>query len=452
LFNADGSSKYDFPDRELKPGEQIWVDVGKIIHDQVPDKNGKTLPANTVTGSYHIEDVAHPPIGHIFEGKLILDKTYGHVGYGCALCCAWSSSWQIADPLFLAPGTGNAQGLWAQNDCDSSQMDFTKYSYGWYSTNTSVATVDYEGSIDAYDVGEAYVYGFVDVTSGDGYYDPCPTQTDSPAADVVVPPEITGPTAVWFFGTGITQTGYATSITLTSSGGAVTTWSATNGGDSVSLSGSSGSTVDIQGLKKTTEGGVTIKATAGGISSYYTLTVLVPNRLEFSRYVNAPNASFGYQTVIHYQIIDNLGNVLPSAVDFNEHFTTTTAPGVNPPNVINDYSNPSVCPSGPVWTRGPEQPAPGASPTDIIDTIQGQALVACPTPVTPSSTYDSSTTQMSGGTKVHHFLGGFWVGSTTAGSGYPVQCHTWQRWLDHATHDSIQTPVTITGGNLNACP
>ncbi|MCU1312038.1 MAG: hypothetical protein JWO20_3163 [Candidatus Angelobacter sp.] len=185
LFAADGTSRYDFPDRTLQPGEQIWVDVGKVIQSQLPDKNGKTLPLGTAAGSYQIQDLDHPLIGYIFEGKLVLDKTYGHVGYGCARCCAKSVA-QYDDPLGFFVGDGSAQWVAATDDCTGGSQDVTKYSYGWYSSNTSVVDVGYNGASTAMGPGTAEIDAFIDVVSDTMYADPCPTATMMPSAQVSV--------------------------------------------------------------------------------------------------------------------------------------------------------------------------------------------------------------------------------------------------------------------------
>jgi hypothetical protein len=52
--------KYEI-ERLLDPGEQLWIDMEKIIHDQVPDKNGSTIPASVSSGSYSIRNKDNPP-------------------------------------------------------------------------------------------------------------------------------------------------------------------------------------------------------------------------------------------------------------------------------------------------------------------------------------------------------------------------------------------------------
>ena len=43
IFYDQGTKKYEL-EQILKPDEQMWVDVGKLIRERIPDKSGKTLP------------------------------------------------------------------------------------------------------------------------------------------------------------------------------------------------------------------------------------------------------------------------------------------------------------------------------------------------------------------------------------------------------------------------
>ncbi len=86
IFYNQGAQRYDL-EQTLQPDEQMWIDVGKLIREQVPDKNGKALPQDLTSGSYEFRDLTNTGVGTLFEGKVIYDKTYGHVAYGCAACC-----------------------------------------------------------------------------------------------------------------------------------------------------------------------------------------------------------------------------------------------------------------------------------------------------------------------------------------------------------------------------
>jgi hypothetical protein len=85
--------------------------------------------------------VDDPVRGKVYEGKLILDKTFGHAAYGCGVCCGYR--WAIVDPgpYEDAVGSGTADILWAANSCSADNVDVTGDGYNWGSNNTSVASV-----------------------------------------------------------------------------------------------------------------------------------------------------------------------------------------------------------------------------------------------------------------------------------------------------------------------
>lgn len=52
-------------EQSLQPDEQMWIDVGKLIREQVPDKNGKFLPQDLTSGSYQFRDLTDKFIGSL---------------------------------------------------------------------------------------------------------------------------------------------------------------------------------------------------------------------------------------------------------------------------------------------------------------------------------------------------------------------------------------------------
>jgi hypothetical protein len=139
VYNG-GKSRYTM-EKLLQPGEQLWADVGSLIGNQTPDKDGQVIPPGTAAGSYEVRDVDDPVRGKVYEGKLILDKTFGHAAYGCGVCCGYR--WAIVDPgpYEDAVGSGTADILWAANSCSADNVDVTGDGYNWGSNNTSVASV-----------------------------------------------------------------------------------------------------------------------------------------------------------------------------------------------------------------------------------------------------------------------------------------------------------------------
>ena len=153
IFYNQGTQRYDL-EQTLQPDEQMWIDVGKLIREQVPDKNGKTLPSDLTMGSYEFRDLSNKRIGSLFEGKVIYDKTYGHVAYGCAVCCGTQAAQLFFNPLgvpFQGPSDDGVNGL---DSCSGSYVDVSDSFYGnWSTAATSIATVDGYGTHTGVSVG-----------------------------------------------------------------------------------------------------------------------------------------------------------------------------------------------------------------------------------------------------------------------------------------------------------
>jgi hypothetical protein len=152
LFYNQGAERYDV-EQTLQPDDQMWIDVGKLIREDVPDKNGKTLPADLTTGSYEFRDLTDKFIGALFEGKVIYEKTYGHVTYGCGQCCAYDSPWLTYNPLDIADGFTAPNGVDA-TDCNGIVRDVSsKFAGDWTTANPPIATVDTNGVHTGLSVG-----------------------------------------------------------------------------------------------------------------------------------------------------------------------------------------------------------------------------------------------------------------------------------------------------------
>jgi hypothetical protein len=146
----------------------MWIDIGKQIRESVPDKNGKPLPGDLVSGSYEIRDLTNRGVGTLFEGKVIYDKTYGHVTYGCGSCCGFKRTLFWFDPLgipFQDPSDNGVNGL---DTCYGQWLDVSGDMYGnWTTANTSIATVDYYGTHTGQSIGSttSSTFGFLDAYS-----------------------------------------------------------------------------------------------------------------------------------------------------------------------------------------------------------------------------------------------------------------------------------------------
>jgi hypothetical protein len=158
---------YELPTTVLVPGKQIWVDVGKLIRDQVPDRKGQLLPPG-VMGSYEIKDLKNHQVGYLYEGKVITDKTFGHATYGCALCCeyggvGYDGFYLTPNPLYGTPGGGGQYNATALNQCTG--VDDPVDTYAYSSSNTSVATATAVGHTSFVGPGSATMTAFAKLQS-----------------------------------------------------------------------------------------------------------------------------------------------------------------------------------------------------------------------------------------------------------------------------------------------
>jgi hypothetical protein len=143
IYYNGGTQKYEL-EQSLQPDEQMWIDVGKLIREQVPDKNGKLLPQDLTSGSYQLRDLSDKFIGSLYEGKVVYDKTFGHVTYGCAGCCAYSLTQLSFNPLGIPLLSTSANGVDAYNTCSSWWESVDESFYGhWSTASTTIATVNY---------------------------------------------------------------------------------------------------------------------------------------------------------------------------------------------------------------------------------------------------------------------------------------------------------------------
>ncbi len=153
IFYNQGTQRYDL-EQTLQPDEQMWINVGKLIREHVPDKNGNALPADLTSGSYEFRDLTNTGVGTLFEGKVIYDKTYGHVVYGCGTCCGYAQAKVFYDPLGVPISATSSDGVNGYNNCALTWDDVSSSFYSkWASANTAMATVDYYGTHTGHAVG-----------------------------------------------------------------------------------------------------------------------------------------------------------------------------------------------------------------------------------------------------------------------------------------------------------
>ena len=101
----------------LSVGQRLWLDVGQLIRNQVPDSDGNVLPADAMAGSYELRDLDHQMVGLLYEGKLVIDKTFGHASYGCAGCCGYKNISLVPNPFAGPTGIDNLDVVQAYDAC-----------------------------------------------------------------------------------------------------------------------------------------------------------------------------------------------------------------------------------------------------------------------------------------------------------------------------------------------
>jgi hypothetical protein len=142
IYYNNGQQHYDLV-QELKPHEQMWVDLGKLIHNQIPDMNRQTLPPDMTAGSYELQDLTDRGVGNLFEGKVTLDKTFGYVAYGCATCCGYSTAvFMYYDPIGVGVESTNNQDVWDIDFCTGAQVSVLDsfLNTSWGTGNEAIAT------------------------------------------------------------------------------------------------------------------------------------------------------------------------------------------------------------------------------------------------------------------------------------------------------------------------
>ncbi|MGB2592606.1 MAG: hypothetical protein WBG02_02895 [Candidatus Acidiferrum sp.] len=190
IFYNQGTQKYEL-DQTLQPGQQMWMDIGKLIRENAPDKDGNTLPADLTTGSYNIRDLTDKTTAMLFEGKVIYDKTYGHVTYGCAACCGYFIPILWYDPINIFYQGLEDDGVQAWYPCENEYDDVSSPFYNdWSSDSPSIVTVDSRGTHTGVSTGSTTTQTFGNLMSNDAK-NLCPALHRTPSGGANVTPEIT---------------------------------------------------------------------------------------------------------------------------------------------------------------------------------------------------------------------------------------------------------------------
>jgi len=187
LFYNGGKSKYRM-EKMLLPGQLLWLDVGRLVHDQVPDSDGHTLPPDTMTGSYELQDLDHGFVGQLYEGKLVIDKTFGHAAYGCGSCCGYDGTQFNPDPFSGPVNIDGGETIDANDTCIGGIVDITGDANDWGSSNTAVATL---ANAKLHTVAVGTATGSAEAKLQWAHPPSCPTETFEPQQSINVCPSST---------------------------------------------------------------------------------------------------------------------------------------------------------------------------------------------------------------------------------------------------------------------
>ena len=175
-----GQDRYEIR-RTITAGDQFWLNLGDTIHGRVPDNQGRTFPPELTSGTYDLRETDRAGNPSLFEGKFIVDKTYGHLAYGCLDCCGYTATEMLPNPEQLAVQGQDQLSVQAYDACFDDWTPVTGHFSGWDSGNHSVAILSSNqitgmgvGSTDAFASGQL-------LNSGPPRR--CPMQERNPAND-----------------------------------------------------------------------------------------------------------------------------------------------------------------------------------------------------------------------------------------------------------------------------
>ena len=238
IYYDGGTKRYDL-EQTLKPHDEMWVDVGELIHEQVPDRNGLLLPSDLTMGSYELQDLTDRGVGNLFEGKVILDKTFGHVSYGCSTCCGEGTApWMYWDPIDVALALAGDQDVWDTDFCSgtSGSVLGAILPSSWDTGNHAIATAS-NAKITGVAVGSTTNLAQGSLIVGGAMSHRCPLADVFPSGPANVTPTVTisGPTNIPMLAPGTQGTdSIAVTATANPSGGTYS-WTAVSGGSNITI-------------------------------------------------------------------------------------------------------------------------------------------------------------------------------------------------------------------------
>ena len=167
---------FELPDRTLQPGESLWLNVRELIQNQVLDRAGNAIPPTVTSGVYEFDQLDDDVVGSLYEGKLILDSTYGNAAYGCANCCGYYAMGIVPDPFGIGVGFTGQDMILVENACTGIQSYRTTLGYGWGTGNSGIAIVNNSGLVSALASGQTSSFSSINLSTPEVWHCPVATQ------------------------------------------------------------------------------------------------------------------------------------------------------------------------------------------------------------------------------------------------------------------------------------
>jgi hypothetical protein len=141
LHYDNGEKSYEMR-QSIQPGDQMWVNVGNLIRNHVPDSKGTVLPAGASSGTYDLRDLS-PGLGSLMQGNLALDGTFGFNAEPLyANCCGTANPvWDPSILLFEGIESSFDSEINGTDQCNGDLENISPNFSDWWSDDTSIATV-----------------------------------------------------------------------------------------------------------------------------------------------------------------------------------------------------------------------------------------------------------------------------------------------------------------------
>jgi hypothetical protein len=428
-------------ERSIAADDQVFVDLGELIRDQVPDHDGNLLPASATSGAYSLRVVSSPLQTALYEGKVVTDKTYGHATYGCMVCCGYRSAVFDQNPIDALLNGVTGFSTIGYNACGSGTTNVDGYMTTWWSDNANIMSIQ-PRMATGISVGSTNANSEAPNFPARGIYDgvSCPVQDTVVTGPGNVSPTLSLSNALFYNGglqlpSTFTESQTSTVITASGASGGSYQWSLSSPSGAIASFSSSSSvttitttsntvTVYAAGPSKnindltitlnwTPSGGSPLTSTTtASVDSPYSLSLVAQTPLGGAQTCNPlATGSLGWYTQYKWQMNSYFRNPL-LGMSLNENFTNISI---------------SIRPGYGYTANGTAGLSGIATFTDTYcASFSNDGAITTKPPQNPLlSTVVDSATQT------------YRLGSTAVGSGTAVQTQTLTRYTDHITVTNI---------------